>query len=95
LLALLAAVTPAGTTVVVGSTPKPLASSQYNHKRHRNICTLCICLANVKACCKYLSISAPVTNAESYLIFTKSFATCADDKSNFKSYYGADNKFVQ
>ena len=48
-------------------------------------------LSNVEACYKYLSISAPVTNAESYLIF----ATCADDKSNFKSYYGADNKFAQ
>ena len=35
-------------------------------------------LANVEASCKCLSISAPVTNAESYLIFAKSFATCAD-----------------
>ena len=65
------------------------------HMRQRNICTLCICLANVEACCKYLSISALVTNAESYLILAKSFATCANDKSNFKSYYGADNKFAQ
>jgi hypothetical protein len=40
-------------------------------------------------------IFAPVTNAESYLIFAKSFARCANDKSNFKSYYGADNKFAQ
>ena len=31
--------------------------------RDRNICTPCIWLANVEACCKYLSISAPVTNA--------------------------------
>jgi hypothetical protein len=54
-----------------------------------------ICSANVEAHCKYLLISAPVTNAESYLIFAKSFATYANDKSNFKSYYGADNKFAQ
>jgi len=41
------------------------------------------------------AIPAPVTNAESYLIFANSFATVANDKLNSKSYYGADNKFAQ
>jgi hypothetical protein len=36
-----------------------------------------------------------MTNAELYFIFAKSFATCADDKPNSKSYYSADNEFAQ
>jgi hypothetical protein len=44
---------------------------------------------------KIVTRGCPKTKGSGNLsISAKSFAICADDKSKFKSYYGADNKFA-